>query len=166
MLMNRMEKIIAGVALILNFSASAFAADLFIETGSGIFKSLDSLTVFVRYQKEAPPLFGYPGHYEAIGAYWNNANHDAGYGLAREIVWSKDRKSHVFSTSFGAMGVTRTTDHLGTLFQFYIRAAYNVVIWDRDFSLGLIHISNGKSVFKWRGHNTGENFVTLSAAIF
>jgi hypothetical protein len=161
-----MKKIVLSAVIFLIFSASAFADDLFIETGSGIFKSLDSVTIFARYQKDAPLLFGYPGHYEILGAYWNNTSHDAGYGFAREVVWSKERKSHVLSTSFGVMGVTRTTDHLGTLFQFYIRAAYNVIIWDRHFSLGLIHISNGKAVLKWKGHNTGENFVTLSVGLF
>ncbi len=161
-----MKKIITGITITLVFPVTAFADNLFIETGSGIFKSLNSLSVFMRYQKEAPPLFGYPGHYEALGAYWNNTDHNAGYGLAREIVWNKTEKSQVFSTSLGVMGVTRTNDHLGTLFQFYVRIAYNMVIWDRDFSLGLIHISNGKSVLKWKGHNTGENFVTLSVGIF
>ena len=161
-----MKKIITGVAIILFLPASAFAGDLFLETGPGVFKSLDSLAVLLRYQKEAPPMFGYPGHYEAVGVYWSNSNHAVGYGLAREIVWNKVKKNDFFSTSLGLMGVTRTTDHLGTLFQFYVRVAYNVAIWDRDVSLGLVHISNGKWVLGWRGHNTGENFITLSVALF
>ncbi len=161
-----MKKIITSAAIILIFPVSAFAGDLFLETGPGVFKSLDSVAVLLRYQKEASPLFGYPGHYEAVGIYWNNSNRAVGYGLAREILWNKAKKNHVFTTSLGLMGVTRTTDHLGTLFQFYVRAGYNVVLWERDASIGLVHISNGKSVLGWRGHNTGENFVTLSIGLF
>jgi hypothetical protein len=163
---NDMKKIIIGVAIILGFSTSAFADGLFLETGAGVFKSLDSLAVLLRYQIKAPPLFGYPGHYEAVMVYWNGSSSNTGFGLAREIVWSEVKKNHVFSTSFGLMGVTRTTDHLGTYFQFYIRVAYNVVVWDRDVSLGLVHVSNGKSIFGWRGHNDGENFITLSVGLF
>ena len=144
----------------------AFANKLSIEGGPGIFKSLYSYAVFLRYQRDTSALFDYPSYYEAVGSYWTNDCHAAAFGIARAVEWRKENKNHYFSTSFGLMGVSRTTEHLGTNFQFYFRAAYNMKLDGREASLGLVHVSNGKAVFGWDGPNSGENFLTLAVDLF
>lgn len=142
------------------------ANDLFIEAGPGILKSFHSFGAFLRYQRETSRLFNFPSYYEAVGAYWTNSCHAAGLGFARGIEWRKEEKQRFFSTDFGIMGISRTTEHLGTRFQFYFRMAYNTEISGREASLGFIHVSNGKLVFHWDGPNSGENFITLAVNLF
>lgn len=142
------------------------ANDLFVEAGPGLFKSFYSFGYFVRYHRETSRLFDFPSYYEAVGAYWTNTSHATAFALARGIEWRKEEKQHFLSTDFGVMGISRTTEHLGTRFQFYFRMAYNTAISGREASIGFIHVSNGKLVFGWDGPNNGENFITLSVRLF
>jgi hypothetical protein len=161
-----MKTFIAGFILLALSASQACADSLFIEAGPGIFKSEDSIAVLMRYQRNTSRLFNRPSYYEAIAAYWSSDSRDKAIGLARGVAWSREQKSRFLSASFGLLGVSRTTDHLGTRFQFYFRFAYNSRIVNRDFSAGLIHISNGKMIFGWDGPNSGENFITFSLGLF
>lgn len=160
-------RLIPALLLVFMLTVSpVLANDLFLEAGPGIFKSTESIGAFLRYQKETSRLFDFPSNYEVIGAYWSNSFHAAGLGIARGIEWRKEEKKRFFSTDFGVMGVSRTTEHLGTRFQFYFRMAYNTTISGREASIGFIHVSNGKLVFGWDGPNSGENFITLAVCLF
>ena len=160
-----MKFVILTLIIILGYSAAS-ADNLFVEAGPGILKSKDSLVLLLRYQKETSELFGHSSFYEAFGAHWTDGSRATAYGLARGIVWNRKDRPAFFSTSFGLAGVSRTTSHMGTRFQFYFRFAYDWRLGSVPVSLGYIHFSNGKLVFGWDGPNSGENFLTFSAALF
>ena len=133
---------------------------LVVETGDGFARSLNTEALLVRFQHEAP-LFRQEGFYEAVYARWNGDNHAEDFALARGIRWwtAKDRSC---SFAIGAGRISRTTGNLGTPLDFYFRLAYERKLGNYDLSFGVIHISNGKPVFRWRGPDNGENFLTLA----
>jgi hypothetical protein len=159
-----MKKYILGLIIcVLPFPA--FADNLFLEAGVGVLKSRHSEAVFLRYQHDTSRLFHLPSYWEGVLTHWNNSSHAEALGLARGISWDGNENRH-FSAAFGMVGISRTTEHSGTHFQFYFRIGYDIKIRERDYSVGLIHISNGKLIFGWEGPNSGENFVTLSVGLF
>ncbi len=137
---------------------------LFLESGVGYFKSLHTEAVLIRLDRETSPLFGKESFYEGFFAHWNGANHDDYPGIARGLRWRLTGDQY---TSFAAgLGhIYRDTENLGMLFEFYFRLAYGIRKEHFDLSLGLIHISDGKPIFGWSGHDNGENFVTFSAGV-
>ncbi len=141
--------------------AAACADGVFVEGGPGIIQSMSTDIVLLRYQKEAPPLFGYSGFYEGVYAYWNGRNHAADVALARGLRWSMQKDGY-FSTALGGGYINRETGNLGTHFEFYFRIAAGIRSDRYDISLGYVHISNGKLFMGWRGADNGENFITLA----
>jgi hypothetical protein len=160
-----MKTFLSAVVLVLLLSSPVPADDLFVDLGLGVFKSERSGALFLRYQKDTSRLFDRPSYWEGVASYWNNSNWAIALGAARGIDWNRSNRDHFYSTSFGVMSVNRTTNHLGTHFQFYFRQAYHIKYGGRDISLGLTHVSNGKVVFKWHGPNSGENFLSLSIGL-
>ncbi len=154
--------VIIGVFL----GASAWADDLFVEGGVGLFKSANSTALMLRYQRDTSRIFAYPSYWEAVAAYWDNDTRATAVGIARGVAWNRRNRESYATTSFGLVLINRTTEHLGTRWQFYIRASYDFKHWDRRFSIGAVHFSNGKAVFGWDGPNSGENFLTLSVGLF
>lgn len=157
-----MKTLLSAYVLVLLFSSPVPADDLFVDIGAGVFKSEHSGSLFLRYQKETSQLLRRPSYWEGVAGYWTNSNSASALGIARGIAWNRANRDHFFSTTFGVLAVSRTTQHLGTHFQFYFREAFHMKLGGADVSLGLTHISNGKLVFGWTGPNTGENFVTLA----
>lgn len=82
-----MKKIISGLVIIVLFTPSVFADNLFLETGPGICKSLDSEIFLLRYQKETSRLFGQPSYYEALAAHWNGKYREDAIGIGRGITF-------------------------------------------------------------------------------
>lgn len=151
---------------ILALLASPVSADnLFFETGPGFFKSLGTQVFVLRYTKDTSTVFGWPSYYEALFAHWTGEDRDNAAAIARAISFPIGCEQY-FSSTLGLAAVSQETDHLGTNFQFYFRFAYDFKIKGRDFSLAIIHYSNGKMIFGWDGPNSGENFLTLSVALF
>ncbi len=158
-----MKTLLSAFVLVLLFSFSVHADDLFVDAGLGVFKSEHSGSLFLRYQKETSQLLRRPSYWEGIAGYWTDSNSAAAFGVARGIDWNRGgQRDHYFSTTFGVLAVSRTTQHLGTHFQFYFREAYHLKVAGTDLSLGFTHISNGKLVFRWNGPNSGENFITFA----
>ncbi len=152
---------VAVMACICSATADASADGIFVEGGPGFIQSLSTSVVLLRYQKDTSPLFGQSSFYEGAYLYWNGRNHAQDASLARGLRWTFEKDRYV-STALGAGYLDRETDNLGTRFEFYIRFAVGVRTDQYDFSLGYIHISNGKLFFGWKGPDNGENFVTLS----
>jgi hypothetical protein len=157
-----MKTLLSAFVLVLLAALPVSANQLAVDLGLGVFKSERSGAMFLRYQKDTSRLFDRPSYWEGVAGYWTNSNWAVALGVARGIDWNRGKRDHFYSTSFGLASVNRTTNHLGTHFQFYFRQAYHVTMHGRDISLGLTHISNGKLVFRWNGPNSGENFLTLS----
>ncbi len=152
---------VAGMAGIWCLPAEASADGIFVEGGPGFMQSMSTNIVLLRYQKDTSPLFGKSSFYEGAYAYWNGNNHAQDVSLARGLRWTFE-KDRYFSTALGAGYLDRETGNLGTHFEFYIRFAVGVRTDQYDFSLGYIHISNGKLFLGWKGPDNGENFVTIS----
>lgn len=161
-----MRNIIFVLIITSTFCSHALADNAFLETGGGFAKSADSIVVLLRYQRDTSRLFKYPSYWEGVGAYWDNHTRASAVGIARGVDWNRKNRESYATTAFGLVLVNRTTEHLGTRWQFYFRASYDIKLWNRTISLGVIHFSNGKSVFKWKGPNTGENFLTVSMGLF
>ncbi len=142
------------------FSADVFADTLSLETGQGFHHSGETQALFVRYQKDAPLLFGQKGFYEGSAGAWNGPNRVETAGIARGLRFDWGGTDY-FSAQFGLNYITRRTENLGTLFQFASRLAIGRSIGEYDVSLGYVHFSNGKYFFGWDGPNYGENFVTV-----
>ncbi len=151
----------AGLAIAALTGAPAVKAEtLAIEGGWGDFKSRGTEVVFLRYWKDAPPLFGYDGFYEFSFASWNGPNRNDAIGVARGLrhTW---REKRYFSASGGLGYVARTTDYLGTHPQFLWRLAFGNKFGVYDLSIAQVHYSNGKKIFGWNGPNRGQDFLTL-----
>ncbi|HEX9021401.1 MAG TPA: acyloxyacyl hydrolase [Nitrospirota bacterium] len=146
-------------------SATADAAGLFIEGGEGFYFSHDTEAVIVRFQLDAPKLFGLEGFYEATYASWNGHEHDEAIALARGVRWVSAMKSAVSLTA-GLSYISRTTSHLGQPFEFYGRLAFDEEIGRAFVSIGWLHYSDAKFLFQWSGPNDGENFLTLTLGVY
>jgi hypothetical protein len=150
------------VIILLLISAAPVLADgLFVEAGPGFYYSGDTTVMLVRYQKSASALFGHDSFYEATYASWNGPNHADAFSLARGLQWEFEDNVYV-SADMGLGHISRTTGNLGTPFVLAFRFASGKRVGSADFSLGLIHYSNGKFVFGWTGPNNSENFLTCS----
>jgi hypothetical protein len=160
-----MKTIILSFIIFVLSALPAIADNLFVEAGPGFSKSADSTVFLLRYDHNTSRLFKHDSFYEGVLAHWTGSNRAEVIGLARGILWNTGKDQDLRAT-FGLLGTSRTTEHLGTRFQFYFRFAYDRKIFRRDVSLALIHISNGKLIFGWDGPNSGENFITLSVGLF
>jgi hypothetical protein len=152
--------IFSFILFLLVLSPDVFAETLSLEAGQGFHFSGNTQTLFVRYQKDAPLLFGQKGFYEGSVGAWNGPNRVETAGIARGLRFDFGETGY-FSAQFGLNYITRKTENLGTLFQFASRLAIGRAIGEYDVSLGYIHFSNGKLFFGWDGPNNGENFVTV-----
>jgi hypothetical protein len=160
-----MKTYILSLTIFLLSASFAPADNLFIEAGAGHCKSLNSQVFALRYDKDTSRIFGKASYYEFFFSHWNSENRNDSLGVARSISFEIGEDQY-FSPTFGIAGVARETRDMGTHFQFYFRIPYDFTIHGRQFSLALIHLSNGKFVFGWDGPNSGENFVTLSIGLF
>ncbi len=160
-----MKRGIQSLLLILITSSSSVYADgLFVEAGPGIFYSEDTTVSLVRFQKDTSKLFGHESFYEAAYASWNGENSNRAVSLARGLRWGDPGRAYR-SADIGICHISRTTGNLGTPFQFYFRAASGMKVGGTDLSIGFIHYSNGKLVFRWHGPNRSENFLTVSIGL-
>ncbi len=146
-------------------SAPAFADNLFVDYGLGFMHSSGSQFLELRYQHDTSKLFGKPSFYEWLVDYWTNDFSSTGFGVVRGVRWTRGTE-HYLSTSFGIMGISHTTKHLGTRYQFHFRLAYNFKAAGSNLAFAFTHISNGKLLFGWDGPNMGENFISLSVGFF
>lgn len=142
-------------------SPSKSADGLFVETGAGFARSLNTGVILARYQKDTSPLWGYESFYEGIYARWSGENHAEDFALSRGIRLRVAEDAY-YSATVGVGHISRITGNLGTPFDFYFRIAYGRKTGRYDISLGVIHISNGKPLFGWSGPDNGENFITLA----
>ncbi len=153
------------VAIFLCLAASNVAADgLFIEAGPGWFCSTGAVLSLVRFDKDTSALFGQDSFYEFTYASWDGQNRNRAVSIARGLRW-KAPAPFFWTFNAGISHVYTTTNNLGTEFQFYFRGSYGVTVGKAELSLGLIHYSNGKLVFRWDGPNDGENFATVSVGL-
>jgi hypothetical protein len=160
-----MRSRILCLVILIAGATPAHADGLFVEAGSGFYRSRDADAFFLRYQKEASLLFGQQGFYEASYGHWSGQNHNSAIALARGIRLPWAEEKNYVSGEAGLSFVDRTIDNLGTHFQFLFRLALGRRIGALDFSLGYVHYSNGKYFMGWHGPNYGENFVTLQAGV-
>ncbi len=145
-------------------AATAHADTISVETGRGFHHSQHTEALFLRYEHEAPALFGYESFYEISAATWNGKNNASAIGVGRGARLSWGNKNY-FSASIGPSFINRTTENLGTLCQFSLRFALGRQAGGYDLSLGYNHYSNGKGLFEWKGPNWGENFLTVQIGI-
>ena len=139
----------------------ASADSLSYEAGSGFYFSEKADADFLRYQHETEPLYGFSSYYEGSYASWNGPDHAEAVGLARGIRWMSNDDEYV-SFAAGLSHISRTTSNLGQPFEFYVRVAYEKPFGKALASIGYIHYSDAKFLFRWSGPNNGENFATLS----
>jgi Lipid A 3-O-deacylase (PagL) len=142
----------------------ALADSLSYEAGIGFYCSEGATAHLLRYQHETVPLFGLSSYYEASYASWNGPNHADAFGLARGIRWGRTADEYL-SLTVGLSHISRITDNLGQPFEFYGRLAYEKNVGKALFSMGWIHYSDAKFLFRWSGPNKSENFWTLSIGV-
>ena len=149
----------------------ANADGLFVETGPGISHSNGSMAMFMRYQREAPALFGRASFYEVSYGSWSGPHRNEALALARGILWPSGEEGYV-SFEAGLGRVRTTTGNLDTPMEILLRAAYGRRIGRLDVSLGFTHFSNGKKLLRniyppWWDHgpNFGEYFPTLQLGV-
>jgi len=140
------------------------ADSLSYETGIGFSFSGGTTVNLLRYRHEANPLFGFGSYYEAAFASWNGPNSAYAIAVARGIRLERTADEYL-SLTLGLSHISRTTSNLGQPFEFYGRLAYEKHIGKALFSVGWIHYSDGKFLFKWSGPNNGENFATISIGL-
>jgi hypothetical protein len=149
-------------AIMLLYPALQASADsLSYEAGVGFYFSSGATVNLLRYQREARPLFGYSGYYEAMYTSWNGPDNAKAIGLARGIRLATTKDQYLSLTG-GLSHINRTTSNLGQPFEFYGRVAYVINAGKAVFSIGYVHFSDGKFFYGWPGPNNGENFLTLS----
>lgn len=160
---------IAGLApallFVLLLCPSAAKADgFFAEAGPGVSRSRGSFATFMRYQRDAPALFGLAGFYELSYGAWSGQNRNEAAALGRGIVWPSGERGYV-SFEAGLARVRRATGNLDTPVEILLRASYGLRAGRFDISLGFTHFSNGKKLLQaihqswWeRGPNFGEYF--------
>ncbi len=150
--------------IVLALSSFVYADGIFVEAGPGLFNSRSTTVSLVRVQKDTSKLFRHDSFYEAAYASWNGENSNHAVSLARGLRGGDSGRAY-WSADIGLCHISRTTDNLGTPFQFHIRAASGIKVGRADLSIGLIHYSNGKLLFRWSGPNKSENFLTVSAGL-
>lgn len=149
------------ITLGLLLSAPLAQADrLALGVGIGNIYSQDATATFLRYQMPAATLAGRDSFYEASAVSWDGSNHNNAIGVARGMRWSTGSESYL-SAELGVGAVSRLTDRLSTHGQFFFHGVFGQRFGPYDLSIGEAHYSNGKSIFRWRGPNKGENFLTL-----
>ena len=152
--------LVAAIALLLA-TLPASADSLSYEAGAGFYFSERSKANFLRYHREAEPLFGYDSFYEVSYASWNGPDHAEAVGLARGIRLEKNAGEYP-SISLGLSRISRTTSNLGQPFEFYGRLAYEKKWGKALLAIGWTHYSDAKFLFQWSGPNNAENFATVS----
>lgn len=140
----------------------ASADSLSFDLGVGFYMSGSTTANLLRYRHETDRLFGLGSYYEASYASWNGPDHADALSIARGIRW--DRSDMDFT--FGISHISRTTANLGQPFEFYLRLGYEKRIGKALFSIGWVHYSDGKFIFRWAGSNNSENFATFSIGLF
>jgi hypothetical protein len=127
--------------------------------------------MFMRYQREAPALFGRASFYEGSYGSWSGRHRNEAASLARGIVWPSGEDGYM-SFEAGLARVRTTTGNLDTPIEILLRAAYGRRIGRLDISLGFTHFSNGKKLLRniyppWWNHgpNFGEYFPTLQLGV-
>jgi hypothetical protein len=171
-----MRSRIAGLVLALLYAlllwpVAADADGFFVESGPGVSHSRGSFALFMRYQRNAPALFGHESFYEVSYGSWNGPNRNEAAALARGIGWQSGDDGYVsFEAGLGL--VRKTTGNLDTPVEILLRAAYGRRVGRLDISLGFTHFSNGKKLLRniyppwWeRGPNFGEYFPTLQLGV-
>jgi hypothetical protein len=157
---------IMRLLLILLFSLlclpqTAYADGVLLESGLGFYESNNSEVVFLRYQLDSAPLFGFNSYYDLALGTWNGRNHNDAIVITKGMRWGINEKMH-FDFEAGGAYLERTTNNLGTRLQFAFRFALGVQAGKFDIALGYNHFSNGKGIFQWTStSNLGENFITL-----
>ncbi len=164
--MMKKARVFLLLLLLLVFAPSpAPAGTLSLEAGQGFHQSTHSDSVFLRYQIPAFELLGFDTYYEAMLGAWsgkNNRNEAGALSLGITLPWHTD---DWFFGSAGLARISRTTDNLGTLFQFTFHVGYTKKVGAVNLSIGYVHFSNGKYFFGWSGPNYGENFYALQAGL-
>jgi hypothetical protein len=156
-----MKLLIVLLVSVLCIPLAAKADGLLLESGLGFYESSNSEVLFLRYQMDSPPLFGFDSYYDFALGTWNGANHNDAIIITKGIRFGLTEKTH-FDFEAGGAYLERTTNNLGTRLQFAFRFALGVKLEKLDIALGYNHFSNGKGIFQWTStSNLGENFVTL-----
>jgi len=155
------KRFLFAIIMVLLPAWSASADSLSYEVGTGFHFSTGATANLLRYRHEVDPLFGRSSFIEISYATWNGSNHTDAIALARGIRWERTADEYL-SFTFGLSHISRTTANLGQPFEFTIRLAYEKSIGKALLSIGWIHYSDGKFLFRWSGPNNGENFATLS----
>jgi hypothetical protein len=143
------------------FPVVSQADEVLLEGGLGFYKSYNSEAVFLRYQKYVSPFFGLGSYYSPALATWSGQTRNSAIILTKGFRWYMTESLHADFEGGGAY-LDRTTQNLGTHFQFAFRVAMGVKLGTFDLGLGYNHFSNGKGVFQWtKTANLSENFVSL-----
>lgn len=146
---------------ILCLSSMVRADGLLLDSGPGFYKSNNSEVVFLRYQMDSAPLFGFDSYYDFALGTWNGRNHNDAMIITKGIRQGLSEQMY-FDFEAGGAYLERTTDNLGTRLQFAFRFALGVKVGKFDIALGYNHFSDGKGIFQWTSKsNLSENFITL-----
>jgi hypothetical protein len=160
-----MKKLLLCAAITVLLPAlPALADSLSYEAGIGFYFSKSATANLLRYRHEVDPLFGLSSYVEASYASWNGPNHAEAIALARGLRWATTVDEYL-SFTMGLSHISRTTENLGQPFEFYFRLAYEKSAGKALFSIGWIHYSDGKFLFRWSGPNNSENFATISIGL-
>lgn len=151
--------------------AEAIADGVSAEWGPGVAHSRCTFAVFLRYERDAPALFGQAGFYEASYGSWSGPNRNEAAALARGLLWPAGKRGYLsFAAGLGL--VRRKTENLDTPLEILLRAAYGLRAGRFDISLGFTHFSNGKKLFRgihpaWWDHgpNYGEYFPSIRVGV-
>jgi hypothetical protein len=161
----------ALIVALLIMPTAARADGFFMEAGPGVARSSGSIAEFVRYQHDAPDLFGQESFYDVSFGTWNGPSGNEAIAVARGIGWRF--KAIGYLTFEAGLGRIRTTtDNLDTLFELLLRASCGYRTERFGLSLGFVHYSNGKILLRnihppwWEhGPNFGEYFPTLELGV-
>lgn len=142
---------------------TAVADQLAAEAGYGFGSSYRAEGLFLRYRKDAPPLWDRKSFYDVALAHWNGKNWNNAISVARGLQWDLRENSYV-GASLGLAYADHVTGNFGTRAQFVLRVAAGRSFGDHDLSVGVIHYSNGHILVGWDGPNSGENYLTVQLA--
>jgi hypothetical protein len=145
---------------LLSLPCPAAADTVSLGAGPGFWFSHSSTAIFLRYEREAAPLFGQDGFWAATAVAWDGPNRAEAIGISRGLRWPFGDAWHA-DAEFGLNWISHTTDNLGTPVQALLRAAVGKRFDSLDVSLSVLHYSNARWLFGWDGPNNGENFVVL-----
>jgi hypothetical protein len=157
-----MKLLLALLFSILCLPSLVRADELLLESGLGFYKSNNSEIVFLRYQMDSAPLFGFDSYYDFAFGTWNGQNHNDAMIITKGIRQGLSEQLY-FDFEAGGAYLDRTTNNLGTRLQFAFRFALGLKMGKFDIALGYNHFSNGKGIFQWTStSNLSENFITLN----